>query len=85
MKIMVQFDATVSASDIKSQLFEVSSMEGVREVRLWRRLEGDCREYLLEIDAAEAALKTLMGQVDALGGQFAGFVSNLTASALEEA
>jgi hypothetical protein len=85
MKAFVHFDASVGAYDIQSQLFMVRSLNGVKSVELLRRQEGDGPQYCLEIEADDSALKDLARQVQSVGGQFAGYVSNLSFAAFAKA
>jgi len=85
MKAFLHFDASVGAYDIRSQLYMVTSIKGVKGADLLQRKGGDGPQYCLEIEADDAALGDLTHQAQGAGEQFAGYISNVKFSAYAKA
>ncbi len=77
MKVFIQFDASVSAYEIKGELYTISSWTGVTNVTLLEKVHGEAPRFCLEIDVADQHVESFREQSKVFQAQYSSYVYNM--------
>ncbi len=77
MKVLVQFDASVSTYDIKQELTMFSSWPGVKSAALLEKVSGEAPRFCLEFEVADEQAEGFTQRSGALRSQYSAYVYNM--------
>lgn len=77
MKLLVQFDASASSYEIRTELSVATSWTGVASVELLEKVAGDIPRYCAVLDVADDRLEDIRSRVRGLASQYAGYAYNV--------
>jgi hypothetical protein len=85
MKVLVQFDASVSSYEIRNELSSVSSWSGIGNVKLLERISGEVPRYCVEAEVADDQAQGFHDRLGALTSRYSGYVYNVKELAYRDA
>lgn len=84
MVASIRFDSYASSFDIKGELYYLKSANGVQSVKLFQRVSGESRQYLVEIVVDDDSASEIEERLKSAGQQYAGNISNVEVSVYRE-